>query len=106
MVIPLVGVMGEKKKKKSLLLKLKLGRRHGNYEAKEFIVSMNVLTSQQEEEENCPNSIIVQSTSTSVSSQPKRHIKKICQRGLNTREANGLPGTGTQETRNPPGQSL
>lgn len=31
----------------------------------------------------------------SLSSQPKRHVKKkkICQRGLSTRKANGMPGT-------------
>lgn len=40
----------------------------------------NVVTSQRRGE-NCPNSIILWSTSISVSSQPKRHIKKIVRGG-------------------------
>ena len=58
--------------------------------------SKNVLTSQQEEEDR-PNSTTLQFTSTSVSSQPKRHIKNFCQRGLSTRKANGLPLTASRE---------
>lgn len=60
------------------------------------------MCSPQLEEEDRPNSTTLHSTSTSVSSQPKRHMKNFCQRGLNTRKANGLPGTGTLETQESP----
>lgn len=81
--------MGERQEGKSYLLVLNLRwAKVWNYEAKEYAVSINVLTSPKKEEEKYLNSIILPSSSTVVSSQPKRHIKKNCQRGLNSRKAN------------------
>lgn len=49
MVLPLVGVM--EGRKKIFTASARLGRRHGNCEAKESAVSINVLASPHEKEE-------------------------------------------------------
>lgn len=92
MVLPLVGVM--EGRKKIFTASARLGRRHGNCEAKESAVSINVLASPHEKEETISTLSSLSLLLLQFLANPKGTLKKKknCQRGLSTRKANRLPG--------------
>lgn len=74
MVLPLVGVM--EGKKKIFTAFARPGRRHGNCEAKESAVSINVLASPHEKEETVPTLLSLSLLLLQFLANPKGTLKK------------------------------